>query len=105
MPDIDQGDNPDFPPPPTPGRIVDYHHGEDDRWWPSIVLEVNTTPGYTPTSSERIVNDDGEAIMVPAAPVPAESVCYLQVFRPRGNEWRRCTEGVNPGQWRWPIRD
>jgi hypothetical protein len=69
---------------PTPGRIVNYHHPVDGHDWPAIILEVTGGP------------DDDVSVNEPY-------LCNLQIFRARGNEWRRANEGDEPSHWSWPV--
>lgn len=84
---------------PTPGEIVLYHHGEDAAWWPAMVLEVTSSIPVQPQTPPTVVIGM-ETVSLPMAPPTEETLVYLQVFRPRGNLWSRCTEGEGPGQWK-----
>jgi hypothetical protein len=68
---------------PGPCRMVMYHHPEDQRDWPAMILDVG---------DDVQINDEGD--------IGPE--CYLQVFRPRAPEWKRAVEGPRPGNWEWP---
>lgn len=75
---------------PTVGRIVLYKHPlhPEGGYWPALILEITEHPG---------------GVLDP--PGAVEVLCHLQIFRPRGNEWKRVIEGIVEGTWCWPERD
>lgn len=86
-------------PDPGPGEIVFYHHGEDAQHWPALVLEVtHSTPAAPHTPPSVVI--DGQRVDIPVPPPAAQTMAYLQVFRPRGNTWVRSAAGDGVGQWR-----
>lgn len=102
------------PTPPTIGRIVHYHHPSEGvvsgevQDFPAMILEVSGGPISPPTSSPSSLEGDDDADAdtgLQTSAVQSEPyVCMLEIFRPRGTEWRRCSEGEEPGQWSWPER-
>lgn len=60
------------------GDIVLYRHPEDGVVWPAMVLEV--------------VQETGPDGAVTDPPDGSDVTCLLQIFRARGNDWKRAVE-------------
>lgn len=98
---------------PAAGRFVMFHHGEDVWDWPALILQVQVRDG-----SNELIGSIVSSKLVKSVTAPHDTPdfdpltddlpigwfyeCHLQVFRPRGNDWRWSVEGLGTGQWSWP---
>jgi hypothetical protein len=76
----------------APCRFVMFHHGADKVDHPAIVLQVRKD-GTTVDGIDEEGNSTVETV----------PVVQLIVLRPRAIEWVWAMEGVNPGQYSWPV--
>jgi hypothetical protein len=97
-----------IPPMPEPhhlvGTIVLYFHPLDWQYWPAIILDV-TGAAITVTQVPEVKIVNGERVTQTVPALPTDEQTYLQVLRPRGNDWVRCTQGDGPGQWRYVYEE
>jgi len=99
MPDTEPA-VPEMPEPhPLVGTTVLYFHPLDWQYWPAVILDVGAARVTIEQAPEYIIVD-GERKRIEVPPLPQDTEYYLQVLRPRGNDWVRTTHGDGPGEWR-----
>lgn len=79
---------------PYLGLTVLYHHPIDGKDYPAMVLEIRGGPSDDVefNKNKEVIKGHNEAW-----------VCMLQIFRPRGNDWKWSSCGDAEGLWSWML--